>query len=498
MDYKELDSRIKQIVLSYLMSEESWEEGQPIPEEKTPTHFDLARWYPDCPYQVKCEIDTRINAVYDLEEMGSSRWYLYISGRVGTHAVTDFPLSDKGQIIPHLTLLKTKKNGEIVVIVSLTEFYQKYESEKQKHTLKNLLAPLVKSWLWDRPEPIESDNHDKGIIPKGLFSEAPAGTITVIRDQEDKLPTLTKNAEKSEVLQLTCPGFEETNQIVQAPYLILSDMLGMGSPQPGRGARIDKRLLYHCLINMPRIQRRPGIVYEYTPELKKIASWIFPNHWRPGKHGPVVKLALHRLSWAGILQSNGTIWHPLTIRQTPDMDNPDSQALIEIRLPEGCNHGAVIDKQKLIEEGMISDPAFDAQLGLAYLWDNVKAKNGGFRIHAVVPEVRRNSEGHALDHGGKIIMEKGKPTKKWNHPRAIRTNAMVRHSQADRVPILSPKELHFLFYGNTWGKKRRDQRSRELKNARTILKRLEREGQITIEEEKEGWRILEVYRSRKN
>ena len=87
---------------------------------------------------------------------------------------------------------------------------------------------------------------------------------------------------------------------------------------------------------------------------------------------------------------------------------------------------------RLIAAGVQSDPAFDLVIGLAYLWDQAKAHNGGRRIYATRPKARRDANGHLLDRDGHVITARADaprrtpagrtwpagnvPVSDWRHP----------------------------------------------------------------------------------
>ena len=78
-----------------------------------------------------------------------------------------------------------------------------------------------------------------------------------------------------------------------------------------------------------------------------------------------------------------------------------------------------MDRAGGIADGTHSDPAFDLRLSLAWLWDSVKARNGGHRIYATRPRVERTADGVILDHNGRpVIRRNGRPVKDWSDRRA--------------------------------------------------------------------------------
>lgn len=379
---------------------------------------------------------------------------------------------------------------------------------------KNLLAPLIKAWF-SQPEQIRPDAErngqprKNGIIPKGLFNGHPIMIPAQLRldDPGDILPLLGR-VEPDDHLPLFAELIDE-GDIPVAP-LLLADAAGFRGLQPGRGARLDKRLLIYSLLEVPRDQRRPGGRYELRKELREIRGFIFPDRerivggrktkvssYRPSKHAQPLHSALQAINLAEIVMPDGYHWRPVIVRGYPSFDDLDSEVIIQIELPSGSDHGPAVNKPSLIEAGTISDPAFDLELGLAYLWDEAKARNGGRRIYATRPEVLRNSHGNIVDATRKVIMERGRPATRWNHPKAIRTGCQERNPQADKVRILTREDRRRLAYGIP-GQKKRPQLANERKMVDRLLNNHESAGRIVIERNavdgrtgKKGWRILE-------
>ena len=155
--------------------------------------------------------------------------------------------------------------------------------------------------------------------------------------------------------------------------------------------------------------------------------------------------------------------------------------IVQIELPSGSDHGPAVDKPSLIEAGTVSDPAFDLELGLAYLWDEAKRRNGGYRIHATRPEVLRNEQGHIVDTKDNVKPERnGKPSTRWDHPEAVLTGRQERHPQANRVRVLTRAERHRLTYGII-GDKHTSQIRNEQSATDRLLTGLEKDGRIVIE-----------------
>ena len=388
------------------------------------------------------------------------------------------------------------------------------------------LAPVVAAWQ-ARPIEVEPDRRDNAIIQYGLFHEAPAGArISGLRDHSNLL--LAPGPVHELEPQLMMFG-EDAGEVGTAPLLMLADAAGFTALQQGRGARIDKRILLYSLLKVPRKQRCPGgswtlrepgfcIVRElWAPNDKGISSY------RPGKHGQALTQGFDALSIAKVTLADGALWRPAVTRQSPNPHDLDTDYIIEFRFPDDCARGAMVHRPSLIADGMVSDPAFDLCLSLAFLWDKVKAQNGGRRVYSTRPKAKRDRGGVLLDREGKPIMgapgsprtgkdgkltwpaagRNGKlvPMKDWRHPSAV-LDGTERHPAADKVPSLSPDERRKLAYGDT---RRRDkgQHRRDRLNTDRLLLKLEADGRIAIEAPRDvhglplsrfEWRILEIQR----
>ena len=383
--------------------------------------------------------------------------------------------------------------------------------------LKHPLTALIEGWL-NRPELLQPDvdkhgrPRTKGIIPSGLFPGTPATITAQLRSDNgaDLLPALGPVDNPGEKLPLYADWLAE-NDLPVAP-LILADAAGFRGLQPGRGARYDKRFLIFCLLEMPLNQRRPGGQYELRKPLRFWRDLLLPTRprlingrrrevssYRPSVHALPLHSAMQAINLAEIEMPDGYRWRPVIVRGYPAFDDLDSEVIIQIELPDGSDRGPQIDKPALVAAGTISDPAFDLQLGLAYLWDEAKRRNASFRVYATRPEVLRDAQGYITDADDQVIIERGRPVTRWNHPRSVRTGRTERNSAADRVRVLDRERRRRLAYGRAEGKTKQHLRNERAATER-LLAGLESEGRIVIERDavdartgKQGWLILEAW-----
>lgn len=384
-------------------------------------------------------------------------------------------------------------------------------AERKKAGLKHPYTPLIRAYL-NLPKPIHPDvdrngrPHRNGILPEGQFPSQPATVYSQLKiaiPDTDQKPLLGKIEKPTDQLPLFAEVMEDHD--IAIPLLILADEAGFQGLKQGRGTRLDKRILIFSILEMPLNQRHPGERYELRRSLRWWRDIIWPqrngrSHYKKQTSGPALLSALDAVNIAGIVLPDGSKYRPIHVWKNPDLNNMDDEVIIEIRLPEGSDRGPAIDKQALIEAGTISDPAFDLQLGLAYLWDNAKRRNGGFRIYATRPEVLRNAQGHCTYMAEQVILVNGKPTTRWDAPDAVRTGRYERNPQADRVQVLSREKRWKMAYRRHRTKISKTQKSNEMKKTDQLLSTLEDTGQIIIERDiidprtgEQGWRILETW-----
>ena len=247
----------------------------------------------------------------------------------------------------------------------------------------------------------------------------------------------------------------------------------------GRGARVDKRLFHRAITGVDIGDRRPGVRKDIEWTQRDVTADLWGDSYRPGKHGPMLLAGLRALVdttvriLTGRTLRDGTpsceYWIPVTPRSYPDPRDPDAPIRLRLEYPPGAERGARFARTQLITAGRESDPAYDLILALAFLWDRAKAANGGIRIYATQPDVRRDGRGHLLDGDGRAIKaakhapieregrriwpDGNAPVSDWRHPATVcaqcgrqrslpgcrpgKGHAVGRHPQAGKVPTLT-------------------------------------------------------------
>lgn len=388
-----------------------------------------------------------------------------------------------------------------------------------EYTIKHPLEPVVAAWQ-DRPREIEADGYSTAIMERNLFAWAggKAPSILQYERHDNTLPVELGYRDTAEA-QLMLFGEESPNRVILPhPVLVLAERFGFGSIAPGPGARADKRLLVYSLLRVPQSARRPGGRYTWRPTLKELAHvYLYPppaktgtgtgkkSRWKPNEHHRRLDNAFSAVTLAGMVLPDGRLFHPVQVQTRPNYWDLDSRAVIPIVLPEEVSGGAMVRWDPLIAAGVVSDPAFDGELTLAALWDEAKARNGGYRIHATRPKALRDGDGVLVDAAGNRLVgpdpalpwrerkkvPADKPARSWADSRAIIVGDEP-HPALDKVPVLGRDDRRRLFYGHRSDEWDRRDRHGAANRADKRLRELAKAGHVVIDEvEGHGWRILE-------
>ena len=294
------------------------------------------------------------------------------------------------------------------------------------------------------------------------------------------------------------------------PWLTLYDLTATGPMQTrGRGAPLAQRLFVEVLTAIG-IQDREWIA---TPPitLRNLFEWCWPRYYdatadrmrggyQRSKHLDLLRRALVELDNMRIdyrrMERRLIAVHDLPTTETA-LDDP---ILFHVRHLPGSDHGPMIDRTSTRRWGVVSAPAWRTTIRLAYLWDEVKGRNHGRRVYATRPVVARGPDGVILGPDGKPLRTRGALVKDWSDPRAVLLGtdgkpagddnppAYERNPASDRVPILGPDDLVRLAFDDNITHSNRRER---LRLSRRALTEKEAAGEVVIERDGAGWRIVE-------
>ena len=346
---------------------------QMAPDSRPPTCQDLVEWLRACPENTISETSSRLSDDLDQE-------------------VLRIAVTSAGVLI-----IETSAGESAIPITDLADRHGPDAREF-------CLAPLIWAWLHryavpecrpDRilPEPIRHARVTQAALPMA------AG---------DGLPRLGRQ----DLHQAFLSGMEPPPAAV-VPTLPLP--VAMESTA-GQGAPIASRLWFGFQMALP-MELRTGESVTLRFTLREVRDWLWPHGWRRGVHLPMLQKGLRDLYRLGIIYDRAE-W--LLVRPVilPTGDTRlDDDLLVDVTALPGSDHGPMVDTVRLWRLGVMSAVAWRAWIRLAYLWDDAKRRNGGYRIYAARPEVRRGQDGVILDARGQPVLTRGGlPIKNWARP----------------------------------------------------------------------------------
>ena len=422
---------------------------QMAPDSSPPTCQDIIEWLPACPEAAMFETLGRVSDALNQE-------------------VLHIAVTSAGYLI-----IETSEGESVIPIRDLADRHGPDAREF-------CLAPLIWAWLHRYATP---ERRPDRILPEPI-RHARVTQHALPRAPEDSLPPLGRQ----DGHQASLPGMEPPPCTV-VPALPLPVAM---EHTAGAGGHIASRLWFGFQMALP-VDRRTGSDVRLEFTLREIRDWLWPHGWRRGVHLPMLQRGLRDLYQLGIVydRAEWLLVRPVTL---PTGDTRlDDVLLVDVTALPGSNHGPMVDTVQLWRLGVQSAVAWRAWIRLAYLWDDAKRRNGGFRIYASRPEVRRGQDGVILDAGGHPVRKRGGlPVKNWADPRAVPTGRLERHAQADRIPVLDTDDLAHLGYNdNPVPPETLRERAAE---TRRWLRKMEELQAVVLEWDGGAVRILEAFR----
>lgn len=395
-------------------------------------------------------------------------------------------------------------------LIPLADVHEDWKALDGSDRGKHPAADLVRAWQ-ALPKDAKPDTRRRAILPDSLRG---AGISIQVPDRRkdgflfdvgafDVGPVLAP-VEQGHLPFLETEG-QRGNVVPVLPLQIYDGAGGPLQTQGRKGAPIPLRLFYQALTSV-NIQDR-GHARRLYFRLRDLVSWIWPMV--DPKTGALVldRYGNQRTTWQknrdllrlqyGLweldnlrMKWRGGLWRPVSVTNMPDAETDVDERLpfFDVSHVPGSGQGPLIDRHKLQVFGKESAVAFRAYIGLAYLWDSVKAKAGGRRIYATIPKVRTGRGGALLDAQGRPILdtETGKPVTDWSDRRAVPVldaqgrQVLTRNPAADRIPWCGPEDQAELGYGKTTGD-RQQVAKRAAATRRALTQHIEAAGVLVIE-----------------
>ena len=496
-------SRVREewkVLLRYFSEGVAADLTPPASRPPTPGEFSAFFNLGLCPMENRLEAETRLNRLLALTGKVATERRNDLLGELGDDELLDrIPLNelDDNDLLDHIPQdeyvfirrvieegalhCKSDASGEIHLdAVELEEVRKNLPSKSRPNSF---LIPLIKAWFsHPGPLPSEPERRRGRILPETVRYALPAQQALPV-PTEGVLPEMGQQPLRTAYL----PGLEPPAGVV-IPVLPLQVAKVSTA---GAGAPITPRLWFGFQMALP-LDRRTGEEVRLLLTLRDMCTWLWPNGWNRNRDLPRLREGLRNLYQLGIIWDRGE-WLLVRPVKLPTLETRlDDYLIVDVTALPGSDRGPMIDTERLWRLGAMAGAPWRMWIRLAYVWDAVKKQNGGNRIYATRPEVKRGEGGVILDHHGRPLLDRHKkPVLDWSDKRAVRTGRQERHPQAGRVPPLGTRDLALLGFDDAEvpaGTLRR--RATE---TRTWLTKMEQMKVIALEFEGKEIRVLETY-----
>ena len=331
------------------------------------------------------------------------------------------------------------------------------------------LAPLVDAWQQDVPLPAEWDDRQHANLPAPLTATRRVLLHRDLSDGQVALAPVPPGEPRFEVGYLPTLA-PDPSKLIPSPLLDLWDT----GPSRGRGGPVAlaRRIGLEVLLATPP-DARPNEHVALDTTIGKLAGSVWPStRYSPARHGQMLLNALRevhngKVSWSD--GERGALRVLVTVHDWPRSFALDAPLAFGVMLPPGSRQGAQIDRYAV--RGTWHSYRQNRLLLVAYCLFDRYGTVGGRMIAPTLPIVRRDPAGYVLGASGKVLTERGKPSRRATHPHAIQTGQREPNLEARRhYPVLTGRDLILAGYPRVADTlaERRDQRRRVLAAVREL------------------------------
>ena len=218
---------------------------------------------------------------------------------------------------------------------------------------------------------------------------------------------------------------------------------GYGGPVP-----VPARIGWEVVLALDSAARRGGPA-QLNCTLADLHQMVYPAtpRWQK-RHGPdlvrgLFNLDVARVRWRG--DATGGLYPLVEVYRLPSQPDKAEPVVFLSHLPPGSQQGPQADSDLLRHLAAASARQHRMMLSGYCLFDRYGTVNGRL-IAPTLPVVQRNAAGYVLDARDKVIAERGAPTRRATHRRAVQTGARETNPEADRYPWLADRDLILLGY----------------------------------------------------
>lgn len=481
-------------------------DGAECPENRIPTPEVLADWLPQCAAEdaAVAMTDSRgrnlrgswVLGVFSTGTETSPERCLMLSLKA---EFQDLLRGEAGPVRggPRVVMLGDSWLGTIEQVherwAQARSFAIKLRSQPSRHPL----ASLVDAWQRLVPVSTEWDARQHRNLPGPIATTHNLVTARELRDGQTALPfdfdTLMTTVPPPDE-----PRFEvgylptlapEPSKLVPTALLSLWDVAGLGGASRGRHGPvpIPRRIGMEAILAVPPDARINESVYLDTI-LGRLAAGVWPQTvrmlpdgtvtgYRVDRHGAPLLEALRVVhgpeygSVAWVDSSGGARRVLVMVRDWPRTLDAGAKVGLVVALPPGSNRqGPMVDALVLRLLAATSARQHRMMLTAYCLWDRYGTINGRL-IASTRPVVERHHPaGYVTDTRGKVVEERGAPTRRATHHRAVQTGERERNPEADRYPWLEGPDLILVGHPvvGVTAATRRDQRRRVMETATAL------------------------------
>ena len=258
--------------------------------------------------------------------------------------------------------------------------------------------------------------------------------------------------------------------------LALLDLFGRTSVR-GKGGPVPvaARIGWEVILAVSAKERSDGLhVLECT--LMDLYRMIYPNtpKWQKVKGkkllGGLVALDAARVRWRG--DAAGGLYPLAEVYRLPTVAHASERVVFMTHLPPKSQQGPLVDCILMRELRSTSWRKHRMMIAAYCLFDRYGTVKGRL-ISPTLPVVHRDEAGYVLDARGKVVTEKGAPTRRPTHRKAVQTGERERNPEADRYPMLEGRDLILLGHATVASSAagRRDQRTLMMDTAKELRRR---------------------------
>ena len=465
-----------------------------FPESAAPAPSEFAAFINGrfCPVKNLLRAQERLNHLLALTgkvKLETDEWRRDLLGMLNPDDILNGIADDEYLRIRQITmdgLLECESDNEGEIRLHAVDLEEARTARPQELRPPSFMVPLIEAWV-RHPElrPVEPEHRRHRIMPEPVRYAVASQALLAV-SAGSVLPELGQQPATTAYL----PGLEPSPGVV-VPVLPLS-VAEAGDAGPG--APIAPRLWFGCQMAVP-LQKRSGEKITVPFTLREVSDWLWPHGWNRSRNLPQLREGLRSLALLGVVWQR-TEWLLVRPINLPTAETRlDDYLYADVLSLPGSGRGPMIDTQRLWELGTMGSVPWRIWIRLAYLWDDVKKHNGGHRVYASRPEVKRGQNKGILDARGQpVLKSNGQPVLDWSHGRAVRTGRQERHPQAGRVPLLGTGDLALLGFDNA--RVPDSTLRRRASKTREWLRKLESMGAVALETVGHEIRVLEPFPER--